>query len=97
MHTHSRTAPIQQDRLQPADRNNNSHNRIRHWRAAISLKMPLSSLHGGHASMAGFYGTALEGIGRAVHAIVINTVIHGNRLILLCYKVRRATHDADSP
>jgi hypothetical protein len=30
--------------------------------------------------MAGFYGTALEGIGRAIHAIVINAISHGNRL-----------------
>ena len=30
--------------------------------------------------MAGFYGTALERIGRAIHAIVINAISHGNRL-----------------
>ena len=32
------------------------------------------------ARRAGFYGTALERIGLAVHEIAINAIIHGNRL-----------------
>ena len=51
------------------------------------------------ARWAGFFGTALEKIGLAIHEIVINAIIHGNRLsnqkkVIVNYRLNpKAAHD----